>query len=158
MEAILEEEISEEDRKIYMTERRIKLKFMDEHLPHFAQLIDVDPEKLRVYAYEFPIRTNKDGVKSADILLEIEEENITPMANKMLVLEFKSKKVDYQSAVVQVLRYSELAQKQLYRHKRVLPFVVATGFSEHELKLAKENKVVPVQYDHKTGHMRIIKN
>ena len=150
-----EELEAEKDRKIYMTETRIKNKFMDAHIPHFAELIDAPPEKLRIYAFEFPVRTNKDGVKKADILLEIDEGS--PMDNKMFVLEFKSKKVDYQSAVAQVLRYSDVIQKQLYRKKRVTPFVVATGFSEAELKLAKENKVIPVLYDHKGGHLQIVK-
>lgn len=147
---------AEKDRKVYMTEKRIKAKFMSEHIPLFAKLTGVDTEKLRLYAFEFPVKTEKDGKKFADILLEIDEGG-SPMENKMFVLEFKSKKVDYQSAVAQVLRYSDIVQKQLYRKLRVTPFVIAKGYSDAELKLAKENKVIPVLYDHKGGHLQIVK-
>ena len=145
-----------EDKKIYMTEKSIKEKFMTEHIPFFAKLIKVNPNKLRLYAFEFPVKTAKDGIKKADILLEVDEGG-SPMENKMFVLEFKSKKVDYQSAVAQVLRYSDIIQKQLYRKLRVTPFVVAKGYSEAELKLAKDNKVIPVLYDHKTSYLQIVK-
>jgi hypothetical protein len=152
----LEAQAREEERKLYMTENRIKQKFISKHIKDFAKLIKADEEKTRLYAFEFPVRTNNDGTKYADVLLEIDDGE-TSMDNKMFVLEFKSKKVDYQSAVAQVMRYSDIIQKALYRKKRVTPFVVAPDFSEHELQLAKENKVVPVQYDHDSGIMRLIK-
>lgn len=152
----LEAQRTEEDRKIYMTEKRIKQKFMSKHVPQFAKIIKVDPDKLRIYAIEFPVRTNKDGIKYADILIEVDDEK-SPMGNKMFVLEFKSKKADYQSAVAQVIRYSDIIQKQLYRKKRVTPFVIATDYSESELDLAKKNKVIPIRYDHNSGFMNLIK-
>ncbi len=140
--------------KIRATEKNIKMKFMREHLPIFADMIKADAKKLRLYAFELPVRTESDGTKYADVVLEIDDGGI-PQENKMFVLEFKRKKVDSQSAVAQVLRYSDVIKKQLYRKKRVTPFVVATGYSEAELKLAKEQKVIPVRYDHKTGKMEI---
>lgn len=155
MYLLQEKEISEEDKKIYMTEKRIKEKFIQKQIPKFAQLIDVNPEMLRLYCFEFPVRTNSDGTKYADIVLELMENDVWSY-NKLFVLEFKSKKVDYQSAVSQVLRYSDIIQKQLYRKKRVTPFILAPGYSEHELSMAKKHKVIPVQYDHKSGYMKIV--
>lgn len=148
-------EPTEQEKKIYMTEKRIKQKFMREHMEKFGELMDLEnPKKMRLYAFEFPVRTT-DGEKYADVLLENDIEN-TPMKNQMWVLEFKSKKVDYQSAVAQVLRYADTIQKQLYRHNPVIPIVVAPDFSNHELLLAKKLNVTPVIYEHKTGYMKII--
>ena len=135
-----------------MQEKAIKERFIDDHLEEFGSLIRCT--NLRLYMMEMPVRT-EDGIRYADIVLEMDTEP-TPMENKAFVLEFKKDKVDYQSAVAQVLRYSNDLQKQLYRKKRVTPFIVAPDFSKHELKLAKELKVIPVQYDWKTGMMRVV--
>lgn len=154
----MKEEINQEEVKLYMTEKRIKKKFVEEHLPVFAKMINVDEKKLRLYSLEFPTKTDKDGTKYADVVLEIiENGELYSKDNKLLVLEFKRKKVDYQSAVAQVLRYSDVIQKQLRRTKRVLPFVIADDFSEHETKLAKEHNVVLARYSHKSGIMEMVK-
>jgi len=137
-----------------MTEKEIKNKFIDNHLRNFATMLKIDENKLRLYAIEIPIRTNNDGTKYADIVLEIDEHSC-PQENKAFILEFKKDKIDYHSAVAQILRYSDLLQKQLYRKNRITPFIIAPEFSEHELKLAKENKVIPVQYCWETGYMKI---
>jgi len=137
-----------------MDEKEIKYCFIDNHLRNFEELIK--GIKLRVYAIELPVFTNSDGTKYADIILEMDEHNC-PQDNKAFVLEFKKDKIDYHSAVAQVLRYSDVLQKQLYRKNRITPFIIAPEFSEHELKLAKETKVIPVQYCCKTGHMKIVK-
>lgn len=137
-----------------MDEKEIKYMFIDNHLKNFEALIKA--VKLRVYAIEIPVYTNSDGIKYADIVLEMDE-NTCPQDNKAFVLEFKKDKIDYHSAVAQVLRYSDVLQKQLYRKYRITPFIVAPEFSEHELKLAKEMKVLPVQYCWNTGIMKIVK-
>ena len=137
-----------------MDEKEIKYMFIDNHLKNFEALIKA--VKLRVYAIEIPVYTDNDGIKYADIVLEMDE-NVCPQDNKAFVLEFKKDKVDYHSAVAQVLRYSDVLQKQLYRKHRITPFIIAPEFSEHELKLAKEMKVLSVQYCCKTGHMKIVK-
>ena len=133
-------DVIEKEEDSRTLELRIKKQFVKEHIPIFANLIKVDREKLRLYAIELPVKTNKDGTKKADIILEIVEDgDLFNKNNKLLVLEFKSKKVDYQSAVAQVLRYSDVLRKQLWRKKRVTPFVVSTGYSEAEIKLIVED-------------------
>lgn len=123
-----------------------------ENLNKFSKLINED--NVRIYARELQIRT-PDGEKKADLVLEIEDEkNTTPMANKMLVLEFKKGFID-NGAASQVRRYADVVGKQLYRHKPITSFIVGTDFSEHEIKMCRELKVFPLQYDSKTGFMKI---
>lgn len=134
-----------------MNEKDVVNSFID-NLDKFSSLIKKD--NIRVYAMELPIRT-EDGEKRADLVLEIEDKkNTTPMANKMLVLEFKKGFID-NGAASQVRRYSDIVGKQLYRHKSITSFIVGSGFSQHEIKMCKELNVFALQYDTKTGMMRL---
>lgn len=134
-------------------EKQIVNNFLDNHLSNFSKTIKQD--NIRVYAIEFPVRTD-DGNKRADVVLEIEDvENTTPMNNKMMVLEFKRGIID-NGAASQVRRYADVVGKQLYRKKPITSFIVGSDFSNHEIKMCRELKVFPLQYNPKTGDMRLI--
>lgn len=135
-----------------MTEKEIHYKFTGEWHDNLSKVMNTD--KLRLYAMELPIRT-EDGEKRADLVYEVEDENnTTPMANKMFVIEVKKGNIDT-GVVEQVLRYSEFAQKQLYRHKKVSSFIAGKSFSNWEIEMCKRNKVFALQYDDK-GNMKIL--
>lgn len=133
-----------------MTEKEIKLKFVNDYLNDFEKLLKV--KNLRLYALEFPIKTT-DGIKYADIVLEIKE-NESPMNNKIIILEWKKGLIDT-GVVDQVLRYSEYVRKQLYRKKRASSFICGEEFSKWERNIAKENKVFCLQYD-SNWNLRIV--
>lgn len=139
-----------------MTEKEIKHIFITSHLSNFEELIKAPKGKLRVYGIELPVKT-ADSVKYADVVCEIEEESYSK-DNKMIVLEFKRHKVDaLKSAVHQSMLYARFLQLQLYRSKKITPFIVAPKFSNFEVEMAYKNNVIPIAYDHKSGHMEIIK-
>ena len=137
-----------------MTEKEIKDKFIRNHFDNFKKLIKSD--KLRLYGIEFPVRT-QDGVKFADVVCEINDEDYS-LDNKLLILEFKKLKVDsLKSAISQTLLYSTNISKQLYRRKKASAFIIAPEFSNFEIEMSYKNNVIPVQYDYKSGAMRIVK-
>lgn len=132
-----------------LTEKEIKEIFMKNHMNNFNELVN---EKMRVYAIEFPVRT-EDGSKRADIVLEAENED-SFYNKKMIVLEFKKGFID-NGAASQVRRYSDVVGKQLYKNKKITSFIVGSEFSEHEIKMCRELSVFPLQYDYKSGSMRL---
>jgi hypothetical protein len=134
-----------------ISEKEIKTIFIEKHLQNFADAFSF--KNLRLYMAEMPIFT-KDGEKYADIVLEEDEHKIW-QDNKLKILEFKKGPDSFQSGVAQVLKYSDVLQKQLYRKQKVESFVVAPGFSNAEIKLASEHDVRLVSYDWVSG--RIIK-
>ena len=123
-----------------MTEKEIKIKFIEDHLDGFKKLVGLD--NIRLYMMEFPVRT-PDGTKKIDILLESEVGRKPD--NPLLVLEFKKDPIDI-GVCEQVLRYSEYVKMQLYRKKRATPFILGPDFSKWELKIAKDNNVFCIQY------------
>ncbi len=136
-----------------LLEKDIKKIFYSSHIPSFERLIE--SHNLRLYAIELPVITSEDGTKYADIVLEVDDVRYSK-DNELMVLEFKKDKVDHQSAVAQVLRYADVIQKQLYRRKKVRPFVIAPLYSEHEIKLANAHNVTCVQYDYLNGTFKIM--
>lgn len=132
-----------------MKEREIQLKFAEDWMDELKKLFG---ENLRLYAFEFPIKTN-DGIKYADLVFELTDSK-TPMDNKMIIIELKRDKIDI-GAVDQVLRYSNFAKRQLYRKKKITSVIAGPDFSKWEIQTCKDNGVFPLQYD-LSGNMRLI--
>lgn len=102
----------------------------------------------RIYAIELPLFT-LDGKKYADLVLEDEKKNT------ITIVEFKSDTVDY-GIGEQITRYINAAHKQVWRSKdKIKGIIIGPDFSEHEIQMCKEFKIVPIQYDYKMGHLRI---
>jgi len=129
-----------------LLEKDIKSIFCKNHIPNFARFMDKDG--LRLYSKEFPIKTS-DGEKYIDILLHIQE-SVYRLSDYMMVLEFKNDKVDYQSAVAQILRYIDHVRTRMYC-KTVDGCVVAPDFSYAEVRLANNYGIKCIQYDHING-------
>lgn len=134
-----------------ISEKDIKINFINNSLNTFKNLLKVP--NLRLYSMEFPVRT-KDGIKYADIILEIIYEGRKNIDNPLIVIEFKRDKIDL-GVVEQVLRYSKFIQLQLYRTKRVTRFIAGPSFSKFELDMAKDNEVHCLQFDLK-GNLQIV--
>lgn len=133
-----------------MKEAEIKNKFIYEWDQNLKNLFN--SESLRLYSIEFPVRTS-DGTKYADLIYELDEDDI-PMNNKMMIIELKRGNIDI-GAVEQVLRYSHFTKLQLYRKQKITSFIAGTGFSDWEIKMCRDNKVFPIQFDY-SGNMRIL--
>jgi len=132
-----------------MNEAEVKEKFINDWSDTLKDLLG---ESLRLYCIEFPVRTN-DGQKYADLVYELDENSI-PMKNKMMIVELKRGMIDT-GAVEQVLRYSHFTKLQLYRKQKITSFIAGTGFSDWEIKMCRDNKVFPLQFDY-NGNMRIL--
>jgi len=132
-----------------MREKEIQYRFVEEWMPQLRNLLG---DNLRLYSFEFPVRT-KDGTKYADLVFELDE-NENPYKNKMVVLELKKDKVD-SGVVEQVLRYSRFTGLQLYRKKKVSSIIAGPSFSQWEISMCREHGVFPLQYDLK-GNMRLL--
>jgi len=132
-----------------MNEAEVKEKFINDWSDTLKDLLG---ESLRLYCIEFPVRTN-DGKKYADLVYELDENSI-PMKNKMMIVELKRGMIDT-GAVEQVLRYSHFTKLQLYRKQKITSFIAGTGFSDWEIKMCRDNKVFPLQFDY-NGNMRIL--
>jgi hypothetical protein len=133
-----------------LKERDVVDRFINQHFHLFSAI--VGEEKLRIYALEFPVKTN-DGLKKADVVIEVDDEN-SMYNRKMMVLEFKKDFID-NGAASQVRRYSDTVGLQLYRKKKITSFIVGSDFSKHEINMCRELNVFPLQYDVKSGSMRI---
>jgi RecB family endonuclease NucS len=114
----------------------------------FKKFNDFLKKNYRVYALEFPIRTN-DGTKYVDLILENQDDN------SLSVVEFKSDFVDF-GTVEQITRYIDVTNKQLYRKKdNIQGLIVGPAFSDFEIQMCKKAKIVPLQYEHEKGNLRI---
>lgn len=143
-------DIFQEDK---VQEKQIVDIFSRFHLINFSDLIKSE-YPVRVYSFGIPVITD-DGIKYPDLVLEDNNEKMSPMYRQMYVLEFKSGKQDYQSACSQVLRYAKFLKRQLYRKKDIISYIIAPCFSNFEIEFCKENKVISVKYDPNTGMMEL---
>lgn len=132
-----------------MREKEIQYRFVEEWMPQLKFLLG---DSLRLYSFEFPVRTT-DGTKYADLVFELDE-NDKPFDNKMMIIELKKDKVD-SGVVEQVLRYSKFTGLQLYRKKKVSSIIAGPDFSKWEIRMCREHGVFPLQYDLK-GNMRLL--
>jgi len=118
-----------------MREKELKNNFIIE-IPLLEEFFN---DKIRLYNIEFPVRTD-DGKRFVDMILIGKE--------KLYIIEFKSKKIDY-GAVEQLRRYMSFVDKQLYRETKSIGLVIAPEFSKFEEQECFSNDIYPIIYSGK---------
>jgi hypothetical protein len=107
---------------------------------------EINSPKLRVYAYEFPIKNNNES-GNIDMILENHIYGNNTLQNPLILLEFKRNHIKY-GAVDQLNFYKKEIAQKLHR-KEILLWIVTQSFSVHEISEASKNNIRCLQIDTK---------
>ena len=126
-----------------MTEKEIKMEFIENHLNTFKNIVKRDT--IRVYAIELPLDIGENK-KFADIVLINEDPSKSFNEMQMFVLEFKKNKIEY-GPIDQLHMYVDFIHKRFYRKNPTVGILIAPKFSAHEISQCKKYGYHALQLD-----------
>lgn len=136
-----------------ISEKELKEKFYTEGLEKLQSIMDLN-DKIRLYAFEFPIQETISSpiIGYADIVLEVMCSNNAGQ-RPLIVVEAKKEHITH-SALDQLNFYVQHIKKKLYR-KKVIGMLMGPSFSKYEIQEAINQNVFVLQIDENLN-MRIL--